>query len=89
MGGAKNSYHLLGLAVDFKPTESNPELLAEVFEIIAKWSDVVGLGIYESGIIHIDLRPSKLFWCKPLKRKYKYFDTAANTLGFYKALLEA
>jgi len=61
VGGAKNSYHLYGLAVDFKPSDPLATPLPTVFEFASTHPDVGGLGFYEVGIIHLDLRPNKLF----------------------------
>ena len=82
VGGAKNSYHIRGEAVDLKPTMGG---LEELFILTASLSDVGGLGIYETGIIHIDLRKEgKVFWVKLRHQNYRYFRSAESALKCYR-----
>ncbi len=81
--GASNSYHLRGEAVDIKPPSN---LLKRAFIIASTIPVVGGVGIYESGIIHIDLRREKCYWVKPLRKEYRYFATVKTALEFFKNL---
>lgn len=61
IGGAKNSQHLLGLAVDFHCKHLSPD---EIYDILDTWhDDNGGLGRYPNHI-HIDLRGIKTRWFK-------------------------
>lgn len=54
-GGAKNSYHLKGMAVDIRPYNYDLKELA----IIAASYGAKGIGIYQKqNFIHIDTRPN-------------------------------
>lgn len=61
IGGANNSYHLLGIAVDFKPIHMSAD---EAYSLLDNWhGDKGGLGVYPKHI-HIDLRGVKARWFK-------------------------
>ncbi|HEC66609.1 MAG TPA: peptidase M15, partial [bacterium] len=44
VGGASNSYHLRGLAVDIQPRRL--DMLPELFQLATKCFDINGLGLY-------------------------------------------
>lgn len=78
VGGAKNSYHLKGLAVDSRSTFNS---LENLFTLASAFSEINGLGIYESGIVHIDLREGKrIFWVKLEGKDYMYFSNPDSAL---------
>ena len=56
VGGARLSYHMKGLGVDFKVPGMTPRQVAVYFK---DWPG--GLGIYD-GHVHADLRPIKARW---------------------------
>lgn len=57
--GTKNSYHLLGMAVDISAPEYEVRKLASIAEEIG----FKGIGIYEDrGFVHLDIRPFKVIW---------------------------
>ena len=58
-GGAKNSQHLYGLAVDFKSNYLSP---AEIYRKLDKWhGNKGGLSAYYK-FVHLDLRGYKARW---------------------------
>ncbi len=59
VGGAKNSQHLYGLAVDFKSNYLSP---ANIYQVLDQWhGHKGGLGKYYK-FVHLDLRGYKARW---------------------------
>ncbi len=87
VGGAENSYHLQGKAVHLKPTAfiSNVDL----FKLASQIPEVGGLGLYESKIIHIDLRPNRAYWVKALNDGYRYLPSLEEALECYEQLISS
>lgn len=85
IGGATNSYHKFGLAVDLSPESGLVRDLTSMFECAVEMQEIKGLGIYDSGIIHLDLRPAKkrIFWVKPRKSDYIYFKNPEECLDYW------
>jgi len=80
VGGALESLHLEGLAVDVTPEDKN---LVKLFEIAAEFEEVRGLGIYKNHV-HIDLRQGKrVFWVKMIGKPYRYFRGSKIALKYY------
>jgi zinc D-Ala-D-Ala carboxypeptidase len=64
VGGAKNSYHLQGVAFDIRMDNHNPW----EFELAAKACGFRGFGYYsKSGFMHIDTGPART-WGQPFPR---------------------
>jgi len=57
VGGAANSQHLFGRAVDIKVNGMDPHEVARVAEVIR----FGGIGIYPS-FVHLDTRPGRARW---------------------------
>ena len=57
VGGAKNSYHMQGKAVDIKINGLKPEEIAKIAEKIG----FTGIGIYKN-FTHLDIRQIKTKW---------------------------
>ena len=57
VGGAKNSYHMQGKAVDIKINGLGPKEIAKKAEKIG----FNGVGIYKN-FVHLDIRPVKTKW---------------------------
>ena len=57
VGGAKNSYHMHGKAVDIRVNGMKPEEIAKIAEKIG----FTGIGIYKN-FTHVDIRPVKTKW---------------------------
>lgn len=57
VGGAKNSYHLVGMASDIRIDGVNPILVA----LYAERLNAGGIGVY-SNFVHIDTRKNKTRW---------------------------
>ena len=57
VGGAKNSYHMQGKAVDIKVNGMKPKEIAK----IAEEKGFTGIGIYKN-FLHVDVRRIKAVW---------------------------
>jgi uncharacterized protein YcbK (DUF882 family) len=63
IGGALNSFHVLGMAADIQVAKMKPEDLAKAIELLIKDGKIKegGLGIYRTWI-HYDIRGTKSRW---------------------------
>jgi len=84
VGGAKDSYHMKGLAVDIKPVDTKVTL-RKLFIKATKIKEVGGLGWYEDSHIHIDLRTDRLYWVKLKNEPIKYFKHVVGAISYYSA----
>ena len=57
VGGAKNSHHMKGQAVDIRISGLKPEEIAKIAEKVG----FTGIGIYRN-FTHLDIRPVKTKW---------------------------
>lgn len=57
VGGAQNSYHMQGKAVDIRVNGLKPEEIAKK----AEKKGFTGIGIYKN-FVHLDIRPVKTIW---------------------------
>lgn len=60
-GGARNSYHVKGMAVDIYCSGVKPMILA----LWSEFNDLGGVGIYldrNQEFVHVDTRPNKYRW---------------------------
>ncbi len=81
VGGASDSYHLKGLAVDLKPRRL--DMLPELFSLAKENWQINGLGIYEAHV-HIDIREKgRIIWVKLPGKKIRYFDTSEEALSYF------
>lgn len=73
VGGAKNSYHVQGMAADITVTGvSNKELA----KYAATFLQGVGFYNYKGGFVHVDTRTKKYFWQQDAKNS-KYYPVNA------------
>jgi uncharacterized protein YcbK (DUF882 family) len=63
IGGALNSFHVLGMAADIKVDKMKPENVAKAIELLIRDGKMKegGLGIYKTWI-HYDIRGTKARW---------------------------
>lgn len=63
IGGAKNSYHVKGMAADIKIVGVDPKILYNAIELLIKYGKMKegGLGLYSSWV-HYDIRGKKIRW---------------------------
>lgn len=63
VGGVKNSYHLLGMAVDIKINGVPPKVIYDAIEFLISEGSMLqgGLGLY-SNFVHYDIRETKARW---------------------------
>jgi uncharacterized protein YcbK (DUF882 family) len=63
IGGALNSFHVLGMAADIQVAKIKPEEVAKAIELLIKDGKIKegGLGIYRTWI-HYDIRGTKSRW---------------------------
>jgi uncharacterized protein YcbK (DUF882 family) len=63
IGGAKNSFHVKGMAVDFKTKKHEPKDIAKILELLMMDGKIStgGIGIYKSWV-HYDIRGYKANW---------------------------
>jgi uncharacterized protein YcbK (DUF882 family) len=63
IGGALNSYHVLGMAADIQIGKMKPEDVAKAIELLIKEGKIKegGLGIYRTWV-HYDIRGTKARW---------------------------
>jgi uncharacterized protein YcbK (DUF882 family) len=63
IGGALNSFHVLGMAADIQLEKIKPEEVAKAIELLIKEGKIKegGLGIYKTWI-HYDIRGTKARW---------------------------
>jgi len=81
IGGASNSYHLKGLALDIQPRRL--DMLPELFSLATENWHINGLGLYAKHV-HIDLREKgRIIWVKLFNRKIRFFDTSQEALDYY------
>ena len=61
IGGSPTSYHVKGMAVDFKVEGFEPKA---IYDLLEEWyPDSKGIGLYSSWV-HFDLREDKARWVK-------------------------
>jgi uncharacterized protein YcbK (DUF882 family) len=65
IGGALNSYHVLGMAADIKVAKMTPEQVAKAIELLIAEGKMKegGIGIYKTWL-HYDHRGTKARWKK-------------------------
>lgn len=65
IGGATNSFHVLGMAADIQVSKMTPEQLAKTIELLIAEGKMKegGLGIYRTWV-HYDVRGTKARWKK-------------------------
>ena len=65
IGGALNSFHVLGMAADIQVAKVKPEDVAKAIELLIKEGKMKegGLGIYRTWV-HYDFRGTKARWKK-------------------------
>jgi uncharacterized protein YcbK (DUF882 family) len=65
IGGATNSFHVLGMAADIQVSKMTPEQVAKAIELLIAEGKMKegGLGIYRTWV-HYDLRGTKSRWKK-------------------------
>jgi uncharacterized protein YcbK (DUF882 family) len=65
IGGATNSYHILGMAADIQVAKMKPEDVAKAIELLIKEGKMKegGIGIYKTWL-HYDHRGTKARWKK-------------------------
>lgn len=57
IGGARNSQHVEGRALDLRPPNGvNPKAFYEVIKQFALETDIRGIGLYKT-FVHVDIRP--------------------------------
>lgn len=59
VGGAKSSYHVLGMAADIRP--KNLSDLPALQELADKMNPCGGVGFYDT-FVHVDVRPVRARW---------------------------
>jgi len=72
VGGAKNSYHVKGMAADITVTGVSNRDVAKFASTIANG---VGLYNYTGGFVHVDVRGSRYYWQQDSKNS-KYYTVA-------------
>ena len=55
----RNSYHYRGQAVDFRPMETTARA---ALAVLRSMSEVGGIGSYSNGLLHADVRPTRVAW---------------------------
>jgi uncharacterized protein YcbK (DUF882 family) len=65
IGGATNSFHVLGIAADIQVSKMNPEQIAKAIELLISEGKMKegGLGVYRTWV-HYDIRGTKSRWKK-------------------------
>jgi uncharacterized protein YcbK (DUF882 family) len=65
IGGATNSFHVLGMAADIQVSKMTPEQVAKAIELLIAEGKMKegGLGIYRTWV-HYDVRGTKARWKK-------------------------
>jgi uncharacterized protein YcbK (DUF882 family) len=65
IGGATNSFHVLGMAADIQVSKMTPEQVAKAIELLIAEGKIKegGLGIYRTWV-HYDVRGTKARWKK-------------------------
>jgi uncharacterized protein YcbK (DUF882 family) len=65
IGGATNSFHVLGMAADIQVSKMTPEQVAKAIELLIAEGKMKegGLGIYRTWV-HYDVRGNKARWKK-------------------------
>lgn len=65
IGGATNSFHVLGMAADIQVSKMSPEQVAKAIELLIAEGKMKegGLGIYRTWV-HYDVRGTKARWKK-------------------------
>ena len=76
VGGAKDSYHMHGNAVDIKPSS---KYSIEDLQKLCKLAHEIGfrrIGIYpDDMMVHVDNGKGERYWIKRAKQDYQYFDS--------------
>ena len=72
VGGAKNSYHVKGMAADITVSGISNR---EVAKYAAQITNGVGLYNYTGGFVHVDVRGAKYLWQQDSKNT-KYYTVA-------------
>jgi len=65
IGGATNSFHVIGMAADIQVSKMSPEQVAKAIELLITEGKMKegGLGIYRTWV-HYDIRGTKARWKK-------------------------
>lgn len=75
VGGAKNSYHMKGMAADVVAKGVDPKRISQYAELIG----IRGIGCYENKkFTHIDTRTSKTLWIYNIYGKNRYVTTFSS-----------
>ncbi|HCL58144.1 MAG TPA: hypothetical protein DHW82_14210 [Spirochaetia bacterium] len=77
IGGSKDSAHLEAIAVDMFCDDLSVD---ELYRKALKSSLFSGLGVYEEGFIHADIKNRNIFWCSTKKHGVEYFKTGEEAL---------
>ena len=56
---ARHSYHYRGQAVDFRPMQAS---VAATLAVLRSMPEVGGIGTYGTGLLHADVRPTRIAW---------------------------
>jgi len=91
VGGAINSFHIQGLALDLHPimiTNSNATVI-NLFNFACGMPDLRGIGLYIHHV-HIDLRQGKrAYWVKFQGENYRYFSNSDLVLKYFKSKISS
>jgi uncharacterized protein YcbK (DUF882 family) len=66
---AKNSYHYSGRAVDFRPMQASA---GAALAVLRSMPEVGGIGSYGNGLLHADVRPTRIAWHGFRKARVSY-----------------
>jgi uncharacterized protein YcbK (DUF882 family) len=64
---ARNSYHYRGQAVDFRPMQAS---VSATLTVLRSMSEVGGIGSYGNGLLHADVRPTRISWFGHRKSRF-------------------
>ena len=68
---ARHSYHYRGQAVDFRPMQATVQA---TLALLRSMSEVGGIGSYSTGLIHADVRPTRVAWYGSRKSRFSGFS---------------